>query len=126
MNVIFFPMLVQGLAGVNRRLWDGGAIYTHAEPVLYLNVPMSHAAFLLGAVQLVFIVNLVVSVRSGPVVGANPWNATTLEWATPTPPRAHGNFDTPPRVFRDPYEYSPPGIEADFVPQHLRDDEAGT
>ena len=33
MNVIFFPMLIQGLAGVNRRLWDGGALYAHAEPV---------------------------------------------------------------------------------------------
>ena len=31
MNVIFMPMFIQGLAGVNRRLWDGGAIY-HARP----------------------------------------------------------------------------------------------
>jgi hypothetical protein len=28
-----------------------------------------------------------------------PWEATTLEWATPTPPRAHGNFDEAPRVY---------------------------
>ena len=31
MNVIFLPMFIQGLAGVNRRLWDGGALYTHAQ-----------------------------------------------------------------------------------------------
>jgi cytochrome c oxidase subunit 1 len=125
MNVIFFPMLVQGLAGVNRRLWDAGAIYTHAGPTLYLNVPMSHATFLLAAVQVVFVVNLIVSVRRGRPVGTNPWNATTLEWATPTPPLAHGNFETAPHVFRGPYEYSVPGVEADFVPQHARDERAG-
>jgi cytochrome c oxidase subunit 1 len=120
MNVIFFPMLIQGLPGVNRRLWDGGAIYTHAEPVLYLNVPMSHASFLLGAVQIVFIVNLVVSVRRGRPVGTNPWQATTLEWATSTPPLAHGNFEELPRVYRPPYEYSVPGADADFLPQNVR------
>ncbi len=121
MNVIFFPMLIQGLAGVNRRLWDGGALYSHAEPVLYLNVPMSMAAFALAFFQLFFIVNLVVSVKFGRRVGANPWDATTLEWATPTPPLAHGNFEHPPRAFRSPYEYSVPGIEADFLPQNARD-----
>ena len=123
MNVIFFPMFIQGLAGVNRRLSDGGAGYMHAEPVLYLNVPMSHAAFLLGAVQLIFAVNLAITLIAGRRVGTNPWEATTLEWATPTPPRAHGNFDRPIRVFRDPYEYSVPGVAADFLPQHEEDPE---
>jgi cytochrome c oxidase subunit I len=125
MNVIFFPMLIQGLAGVNRRLWDGGAIYSHAQPVLPLNVPMSHAAFLLGAIQIVFIVNLVISIRRGTVVDTNPWEATTLEWATPTPPLPHGNFHELPRVYRDPYEYSVPGTARDFLPQHVRDERAG-
>jgi cytochrome c oxidase subunit 1 len=55
MNLIFFPMLIQGLAGVNRRLWDGGASYQLAEPVLFMNTMMSHAAFLLGFFQLFFI-----------------------------------------------------------------------
>jgi cytochrome c oxidase subunit 1 len=124
MNVIFFPMLIQGLAGVNRRLWDGGAIYTHAEPVLFLNVPMSHAAFALALVQLVFIVNLAISMRFGRRVDANPWGATTLEWATPTPPLAHGNFAEPVRAYRDPYEYSVPGVAGDFVPQHVASETA--
>ena len=52
MNVIFMPMFVQGLAGVNRRLWDGGAIYTHAQETLYLNVPMAYAALALAVVGL--------------------------------------------------------------------------
>jgi cytochrome c oxidase subunit I len=118
MNVIFLPMFAQGLAGVNRRLWDGGAIYGHAQDTLYLNVPMSWAAFALALFQIFFVVNLAVSARRGRVASTNPWQATTLEWATPTPPRAHGNFDSPPRVFRDPYEYSVPGAATDFVPQN--------
>ena len=121
MNAIFMPMFVQGLAGVNRRLWDGGAQYAHAQDVLSLNVHMSVAAFALGFFQIFFIVNLFVSMRAGRVADANPWRATTLEWsATSTPPRAHGNFDEPPRVYRDPYDYSLPGATADFVPQNER------
>jgi cytochrome c oxidase subunit 1 len=117
MNVIFFPMLMQGLAGVNRRLYDGGAIYQHAEPVLYLNVPMSWAGFILAAFQVLFIVNIFGSLRFGRAANTNPWQSTTLEWATPTPPVPHGNFAQPPRAFRSPYEYSVPGAETDFLPQ---------
>ncbi len=45
-NGIFFPMFIQGLAGVSRRLYDGGAQYAHAKPVIHLNVFMSTCAFL--------------------------------------------------------------------------------
>jgi len=118
MNLIFMPMFVQGLAGVNRRLWDAGQIYTHAQDTLALNVPMSHAAFALALFQLCFLANLVWSARSGRTVGSNPWAATTLEWsAAPTPPLAHGNFAGTPRVVRGPYEYSAPGATDGFLPQ---------
>ena len=53
----------------------------------------------------------------GEKVGDNPWNATTLEWQTPTPP-PHGNFLKPPHVHRGPYEYSVPGHDTDFTPQN--------
>jgi cytochrome c oxidase subunit I len=118
MNIIFMPMFIQGLAGVNRRLWDGGAIYVHAQETFWWNVPMVFGALGLAAVQVIFVANLFWSIRRGTPVDTNPWQATTLEWATPTPPRAHGNFDVPPRVCRDPYEYSVPGAAADFLPQH--------
>jgi cytochrome c oxidase subunit 1 len=117
MNVIFMPMFVQGLAGVNRRLWDGGAMYTHAQETLSLNIPMAYAAVGLALVQCFFVGNLAWSLWRGRVAGTNPWDATTLEWATPTPPRAHKNFDEAPRVHRGPYEYSVPGAATDFVPQ---------
>ena len=124
MNCIFFPMFLQGLAGVSRRLYDGGAQYAHVKPVIHMNVFMSVAAFLLLAAQVPFIINFFWSIFKGRRVGANLWNATTLEWAaTTSPPLAHGNFAVTPVVYRGPYEYSVPGYEAaDFIPQHQPDE----
>jgi len=119
MNLIFFPMLIQGLAGVSRRLYDGGAQYAHALDVLYLNEWMSVGAWAMALFQVVFIVNMFVSLRKGEAVAENHWQATTLDWsAAPTPPVAHGNFATVPVVHRGPYEYSVPGHPTDFTPQN--------
>ena len=119
MNFIFFPMLIQGLAGVLRRLYDGGQQYAHAQGVLHLNAVISMAAWTMALFQLFFIVNLFVSMRKGQKVDANPWQATTLDWAaTPTPPLPHANFAKIPEVFRGPYEYSVPGAKKDYSPQN--------
>jgi len=117
MNCIFMPMFIVGLAGVSRRLWDGGAQYAHAQPVLHWNVFMSIAAWVMGLFQLPFIFNVFWSMKKGKKVEENYWHATTLEWATPTPP-PHGNFITVPEVYRPPYEYSVPGQAKDFTPQN--------
>ena len=118
-NGIFGPMFLQGLAGVSRRLYDGGEQYAHAQPVLHWNQFMSYAAFLLFAAQLPFVFNLFWSIRKGKKVGDNPWEATTLEWAAaPSPPVAHGNFPEVPVVHHGPYEYSPPNDPDGFTPQH--------
>ena len=119
MNLIFMPMFIQGLGGVNRRLWDGGQQYAHAQQLSRLNIPMSYASWALALFQLFFIVNLFGSLRFGRRATTNPWSATTLEWtATTSPPLAHGNFATIPNVYRDAYEYSVPGAAADFTPQN--------
>jgi cytochrome c oxidase subunit 1 len=119
MNGIFMPMFVQGLAGVSRRLYDGGAQYSHAQGVLHWNAFMSMSAFGLLIAQIPFIINLFVSIKKGVKVGSNPWDATTLEWAAaPSPPVAHGNFPELPVVTRGPYEYSPPGSDEGFLPQN--------
>jgi cytochrome c oxidase subunit 1 len=117
MNGIFLPMLIQGLAGVSRRLWDGGIGYTFGEPVAYLHVVISYSAWILALFQLPFIYNLFVSIKKGEKVDDNPWRSTTLEWAAPSPP-PHGNFTVTPSVYREPYEYSVPGEAEDFSPQH--------
>lgn len=119
MNGVFFPMFIQGLAGVSRRLYDGGQIYEHAQGVLYLNEVMSISAWLLFVFQIPFIVNLAMSLARGKKAEANEWEATTLEWAAaPSPPLPHENFHRLPRVYRGPYEYSHPDYESDFWPQH--------
>ncbi len=117
MNTIFMPMFIVGLAGVSRRLWDGGATYAHAQPVLHWNEFMSMGAWTLGIFQIPFIINIFWSMRKGKKVKENYWEATTLEWAAPSPP-PHGNFLTVPEVYRGPYEYSVPRHKKDFIPQN--------
>ena len=117
-NVVFMPMFIQGLAGVNRRLWDGGAEYAHAQDVLHWNLTMSQGAWALGFFQIFFIINFFLSMKTGKKVDSNPWQATTIDWTdTTSPPLAHGNFTKVPVVYRDAYQYSVPGAKADFIPQ---------
>jgi len=117
MNAIFLPMMFQGLAGLNRRLYDGGRNYSYFEGFEGTFVLQAWAAGLLGLAQLLFIANLVWSLRrSQQAANENPWEATTLEWTTSSPPPAH-NFTETPTVHRGPYDYSVPGDATDFTPQ---------
>jgi cytochrome c oxidase subunit I len=116
MNLIFMPMFLQGLAGLNRRLYDGGITYEHGRQIQHWNVVQGWAAWILGVVQIIFILNLFISWRRGQRVNGNPWEATTMEWATTSPPPPH-NFAGPIRAYRGPYEYSVPGEAVDFTPQ---------
>jgi cytochrome c oxidase subunit I len=116
MNAIFLPMFIQGLAGVNRRLYDGGRTYSFVSGLEGTFVIQAWAAGLLGVAQIFFIVNLVRSLVRGRATAENPWQATTLEWSTTSPP-PHDNFPVPPTVHRGPYDYSPAGSTADFLPQ---------
>jgi len=115
-NLVFMPMFIEGLAGMNRRMYDGGQQYQHNAGVLHWNVVQGYAAWGLGLFQLFFIVNFFMSIKWGTLVDKNPWQATTLEWLAPSPP-GHGNFLTEPIAYRGPYEYSVPGAPRDFSPQ---------
>jgi cytochrome c oxidase subunit 1 len=132
MNLIFQPMFAQGMAGMLRRMADGGANYATAtnaqtglevvgglsDYFLQLHTYILYAAVCLGLAQIPFIINFFWSIRNGKkITSDNPWGATTLEWQTPTPP-PHGNFDREPVVYRGPYEYSVPGHAQDFTPQN--------
>jgi cytochrome c oxidase subunit 1 len=125
-NGIFMPMFAQGLAGVSRRLYDGGIQYAHAKAIAEQTNPfMSISALGLLAFQLPFIVNFFANVfaaiRGKKNVDDNPWQATTIEWAaTTSPPLGHGNFAVLPVVHRGPYEYNcAECTTTDFVPQHV-------
>jgi len=122
MNGIFMPMFIQGLRGMSRRMYDGGATYfgsgVGADPgILRLNNAITAAAIGLAVFQLPFIFNFFWSIWNGKKTESdNPWDATTLDWQTPTPP-PHGNFAIEPVAHRGPYEYSVPGAKKDFTPQ---------
>jgi cytochrome c oxidase subunit I len=131
MNILFFPMLVQGMAGFHRRWYNGGDAYLSkvegssnvfgntVAQYIELNVLMSVGAWALAVAQIPFVINLFASIKFGKKANSdNPWQATTLEWATPTPP-GHGNFLTEPSVYRGPYEYSRPDCDEDFLPQWI-------
>jgi cytochrome c oxidase subunit 1 len=72
------------------------------------NLLISCFAFLLGAAQLIFLYNMIVSWRWGPLAGDNPWRAKTIEWLVTSPPPVF-NFDEIPRVVGGPYEFGVPG-----------------
>ncbi len=128
MNLIFQPMFAQGMAGMLRRMADGGANYSAAkvpgavgglsQTIMGLHTYILWAAVGLGLSQIPFIINFFWSISHGRETHSdNPWGATTLEWQTPTPP-PHGNFIKEPVVYRGPYEYSVPGHATDFTPQN--------
>ena len=136
MNLIFQPMFAQGMAGMIRRMYDGAVNYSAAtnaqfnavgglsDAMIYSNRTISIAAFMLAIAQIPFIINVFWSIKGGKkVMNDNPWDATTLEWQTPTPP-PHGNFTVVPTVHRGPYEYSVPGHARDYTPQSMSDAEA--
>ena len=85
-NVAFFPMHLTGLAGMPRR------VYTYQYGVgweLY-NIISTVGAFIFAAGVLLFVVNWVVSLRTGRDAGPNPWGASSLEWATESPAPPYG------------------------------------
>ena len=117
MNGIFAPMFIQGMAGMQRRLYDP-TIQLHNRTTQGLSEFQFIAALVLLAFQIPFLVNMFVSLFKGKRLKENPWDATTLEWACPSPP-GHGNFEKLLNVHRGPYEYSVPGQKQDWLPQHV-------
>ncbi|REK11851.1 MAG: cytochrome ubiquinol oxidase subunit I [Actinobacteria bacterium] len=92
-NVAFFPMHIVGLMGMPRR------VYTYPEGLGWetYNLISTVGVFIIVAGIGVFVVNLILSHRRKVPVANNPWDAPTLEWATPSPPLQHA-WSIPPIV----------------------------
>lgn len=114
-NTTFFPMHILGIAGMRRRIPDVTATELESS-LLSLNQFISISAFLLGAVQIIFLINFFYSLFWGKASKRNPWNSNTLEWIAPSPP-GHGNFETDPIVYHGPYVYGDGLGEKDHVHQ---------
>jgi cytochrome c oxidase subunit I len=107
-NVTFFPMHLLGIWGMPRR------VYTYNDGLGWgtTNLIETIASFVLALGILVFIVNALWSMRAGAPAGDNPWQASTLEWATTSPPPPY-NFRTIPAVTSaDPLWDAAPGDAA--------------
>jgi len=118
-NWTFFPMHILGVGGHMRRIYNPTQ-YDFLKPLQPINQFITIGALILGASQLIFILNFFWSMFAGKKAGRNPWEANTLEWEAPSPP-GHGNFPGPlPTVYRGPYEYSSPLVTEDYLPQARR------
>ncbi|MGE4426007.1 MAG: cytochrome c oxidase subunit I [Solirubrobacteraceae bacterium] len=82
-----------GLDGMPRRIPE----YADVGPLAELNMISTIGAFTLGFGILLTAINALRSLKRGPVAGADPWKANTLEWFTQSPP-PQNNFDSVPRV----------------------------
>ena len=121
---IYLPMHYLGFLGVPRRYYAMGETEFLIDSVQPLNVSITVAALIVSVFQLLFIFNLIWSLRNGKPSGDNPWKATSLEWQTPQTPPVHGNWGPMlPVVHRWAYDYGVPGAEDDFIPQNKPSDE---
>jgi len=82
MNVTFFPMHWLGFRGMPRR------VYTYLAETGWggLNLTASAGAALIAISVVLFLINVVRSLRAGAPAGPDPWGGDTLEWATSSPP----------------------------------------
>ena len=116
---VYLPMHYLGFLGVPRRYFAMGATDFIPAAAQDLNASITIAALIVGAAQMIFLYNVIVSLRHGEKAGKNPWRATSLEWQTPDVPPHHGNWGPElPKVYRWAYDYSVPGAKDDFIPQN--------
>jgi len=117
---IYFPMHYLGFIGVPRRyyeMYNSPYIPSSAQG---LNAFITVAALIVGFAQLVFLYNIISSIRLGKIAEKNPWQACSLEWQTEYVPPRHGNFGKKlPIVYRWAYDFSVPGAKQDYIPQNV-------
>jgi cytochrome c oxidase subunit 1 len=116
--LIFMPMHWLGIAGGIRRYADYTAV-DFLKPLQPVHNFITWAAFVTATAQIFFLVNFFWSLKHGVKASKNPWDGTTLEWDTDSPPPLDNFGGNYPSVYRGPYEFSVPGVEPDFIPQNI-------
>ncbi|VUD56466.1 Alternative cytochrome c oxidase subunit 1 [Thalassocella blandensis] len=120
---IYLPMHYLGFLGVPRRYYAMGDTGFTDTSVQSLNAGITVSALIVGVAQLIFIFNLIYTVRNGKKCERNPWHAASLEWQPAVYPPPHGNWgDKLPIVYRWAYDYSVPDVQQDYIPQNVPQD----
>ncbi|MGA9352217.1 MAG: cbb3-type cytochrome c oxidase subunit I [Terriglobales bacterium] len=112
---IFMPFHYLGLASNVRRYQ--AFVDDYLQPLIPVHRFITIAAICTGAVQLIFLFNLVHSRFWGKPAPDNPWEATSLEWSTTSPPPFDNFGGKLPVVYHDPYQYGIEGSTSDYVMQ---------
>ena len=92
-HVTFDLMHIPGLMGMPRRIYTYGPDRGWGA----LNMAISTGVIFQVVAVVLFLWNVVWSLRKGDDAGPDPWDAWTLEWATTSPPPAY-NFAEEPVV----------------------------
>ncbi|MGD0425360.1 MAG: cbb3-type cytochrome c oxidase subunit I [Candidatus Acidiferrales bacterium] len=100
---IFMPMHYLGLAGNVRRY--SAFVDDYLIPLIPVHKFITVAALLTGAAQFIFLFNLIWSRFKGPIASENPWEATSLEWSTTSPPPFDNFGGKHMVVYNGPNEY---------------------
>ncbi len=90
-HLTFDPMHFAGILGMPRRIYTYGADRGWSE----LNTICTIGSVFQAAALMVFVFNIIRSLRKGEKAGNDPWDAWTLEWATNSPPPEYNFADVP-------------------------------
>jgi cytochrome c oxidase subunit I len=114
-NLTFFPMHILGLKGMTRR------IYTYPSEMGWepANALATVGAFIIAVGGIVFILNVINSLKHGDLAGANPWDSGTLEWGAASPPPNYNFLNLPAATSRYPLWSDP---KERIVVSGMRDD----
>jgi len=102
--VVTFGMMYIGLQGMRRRIAD----YDPAQGFDGMHLLITIAAFAIATSILVFLINMIFSLKDGEVAEGNVWRSRSPEWQVASPMPEH-NYDRPFRVVGEPYDYGLPG-----------------
>jgi cytochrome c oxidase subunit 1 len=112
---VFMPFHYLGMAGNVRRY--ASFVDDFLQPLIPVHRFITIAALCTGAAQLIFLYNLIHSRFAGAPAPDNPWEATSLEWSTATPPPFDNFGGKHPVVYHDPYQYGVQSSVGDYVMQ---------
>src|SRR5277367_6319136 len=112
---IFMPFHYLGMAGNVRRY--SAFVVEYMQPFIPVHRFITVAALITGAAQIIFVYNLIQSRFWGKPAPDNPWEASSLEWSTATPPPFDNFGGKHPVVYHDPYQYGVKSSTGDYVMQ---------